>query len=416
MKKIEQIAVLLSFGLTTQVSVIATVLSHNGSDYAIVVNDSRRVVNLVVSPDACKLFSSATHDGFQITPQLSKHIYDQFEDNFDFIIFQSDQVWPPTGAAYGGQIQAIQNDTKGIGLSIYNFCDSYGSSGKLQCIIHLAELNGLIGGAGLHEIMHRWGNFLNSIPGLGSHWGFSSVNGQLGGWQIDTLQYLGNGQYSANNGQPGNWFDPSGNAGNKVPYMKLELYLMGLVPIQEVPDIEVAIDASFIGTSRSFFTASGFKTITSADIVAIDGTRIPDYTASQKDFKTLFVVVTSAPLSEARFDYYDSAVRNFSKQSPTRSETGFYNFWEATGGRATMEITISPEDVKGGMKPSVTAQPSAGLLNLSWADIGYRLQSSESFVTPSSWSDVLGPFRTNNGIVSVSIPMDGDRQFFRLAK
>ena len=156
--KIAQIAVVLSFGLITQAS--ATVLSHTGSNYAIVVNDSRRVVNLVVSPEACKLFSSATHNGFQTTPQLSKHIYDQLEDNFDFVVFQSDQFSLPAGASYAGRSRVIQNDIKGTGQSIYDFTAEYGSSGKLQCIIHLAYQIALRDGESLHEIIHLLNNIL----------------------------------------------------------------------------------------------------------------------------------------------------------------------------------------------------------------------------------------------------------------
>ena len=79
--------------------------------------------------------------------------------------------------------------------------------------------------------MHLWKSDLEVIPSTEHrHWGFSSVGGQLGGFQLDELRSLGDGKYSAGN------FAPQ-RALKSVPYSPLEMYLAGFIPSSKVPDI-----------------------------------------------------------------------------------------------------------------------------------------------------------------------------------
>ena len=96
-----------------------------------------------------------------------------------------------------------------------------------------------------------------SIP----HWGVSSVNGQLGGFALSSLEELGEGLYQANP------FGTFANGGNRLPYSSLELYLMGMIPEEEVEDI-----VSFSGlsaTNGQFFDSNQWsatqKVITTSD-------------------------------------------------------------------------------------------------------------------------------------------------------
>ena len=80
--------------------------------------------------------------------------------------------------------------------------------------------------------MHHWGNHSLSTGNLaaysfdqnvqlpedklkqinaGSHWGISSVNGQLGGFDLSTLQELPGNWYTANR------FGTYANGGNSIP-------------------------------------------------------------------------------------------------------------------------------------------------------------------------------------------------------
>ena len=145
-------------------------------------------------------------------------------------------------------------------------------------------------GPALHEIMHRWANSV--VPTVwGGHWGFSSAYGQLGGLDIETLVDHGNGLYSA---------DMLNRSSHTVPYSPIELYLAGLIPADEVPDIWVAEDGERApsdedlcvnGDGHCMFTATRIRTYTIEDIIAEHGERVPDYVNSQKDFRAAAVLL-----------------------------------------------------------------------------------------------------------------------------
>lgn len=357
-------------------------------DYTLTILGSGRMANLVVPATVCDSLATATHAGFgaQVS-DLTKRLFEQFRDSFDFIMFVSDQDSLPAAADYYGVSTAVKNDTRGIGASQFDYGVSYGASGKLQQVLHLAEKHGLRDGPSLHEIMHRWANYLKSVPTQtagsdGSHWGFSGVGGHLGGWAPETFKSLGNGLYSANNGRQGStFFGTYANGGNTLPYAKLELYLMGMIPISEVPDVQMAVNPAWQNASIGTFTASGFNTVTAAQMIATDGARIPDYTASQKFFHALYVVVTKSPLTSTRFASYDDEVQKFSL--PGDDGNYLYNFWEATGGRATMDMIYLNYDLAGYVGPSITgpSSPAANQNNSYLFDsvagvTGYQMQSS----------------------------------------
>ena len=87
--------------------------------------------------------------------------------------------------------------------------------------------------------MHTWANFVIE-PGR-PHWGFSSANGVLGGFDSAELVRLGNGRYAAGS---------FGTLGNDLPYSPIELYLAGLIAPEEVPDLWVANDGRLVGRPR----------------------------------------------------------------------------------------------------------------------------------------------------------------------
>ena len=114
----------------------------------------------------------------------------------------------------------------------------------------------------LHELMHRWAN--NILPtSYGGHWGFSSAAGVVGGFGITNLVDRGGGQYTA-----GSW---GGVAGPNKPahFSSIELYLAGVVPPAEVPDLWVAEDGEWLYDEGSrVFTDNGpiFTAISSRSI------------------------------------------------------------------------------------------------------------------------------------------------------
>ena len=275
--------------------------------------------------------------------KYATRFYEYFSDAFDFLIFIPSLYWSQLdleafqGAFYSG----VRNDVQGIGKEIF-FNEGWGAAGKLQGGIFFASISGLnsehsrlVEGPMLHELMHRWANFIVS-PLV--HWDFSSANGILGGFDAATLVDHGGGRYSAPNVSTGGW------ALNIKRYSPIELYLAGLIPPEEVPDLWVAEDGEILRDEsgrwdRKSFTASRVKTYTIEDIIAEHGPRIPDHRQSQKAFRAAVILLVSEdyPATSKFLEMLNNNASLFSHAGEDQFDE-WYNFYEATGGRATITL------------------------------------------------------------------------------
>lgn len=270
----------------------------------------------------------------------AQRFYDYFDDEFDFLVFIPNYFASylfsrsnnfSTLAFY----KHVSNDVKGIGLGHFSDASEFGSEGKLQGVIQMwyfARINDpstpteLFAGPFLHEIMHRWGNY---IIGSDSHWPFSNINGHLGGFSNTDIVDHGKGRYSAS------------AIPRDHPYGPLELYLAGLIPPEDVPDIWIAYGErkkewhdDYITTT---ITANQVRTYTIEDIIAEHGPRIPDHTQSQKNFRVAVILLVGRyyPADKERLDWLSRDVTLMSREGPPDPYQE-YNFYEATGGRATL--------------------------------------------------------------------------------
>ena len=208
-------------------------------------------------------------------------------------------------------------------------------------------------GPSLHELLHGFqenmakdstSNFI--IPTTtASHWGFSSAGGQLGGWDKSTLVSLGNGTYQATRPpRPPGYSPPAdfglnANGGNSLPYSNLELWTMGLIPDSELVSVDVAIKASFIEPGK--FKADSIKTYAPSEIVArvMPGSR--PSTTTPRAFRGLVVLAsTRTTIDEATITQLNSDIERFSRRSPLPN---LYNFWTATGMRASLQLAMASE-------------------------------------------------------------------------
>lgn len=78
-------------------------------------------------------------------------------------------------------------------------------------------------------------------------------------------------------------------------YSPLDLYLMGMIPKEQVPPMllidNASIDKTKLPQLGTTITGTA-KTVTIDDIIAAEGARIPDAATSPKQFKVGFVLVT----------------------------------------------------------------------------------------------------------------------------
>ena len=306
--------------------------------------------------------------------------FEHFDDEFDFLILVSNLDSLSDQSAYSGIYAAVMNDVEGIGQPVFSNAGRWGSDGALQGVIHLKNFDSISKGPSLHELIHRWATWI--LPGHGAHWGFSSANGQLGGFDIAELMDHGGGQYSAG------FFGPRGIAGNRLPYSPIELYLAGFLPPDEVADLWVAEDGDWLFTEDGYpvrtdegdpiFAASQVRTYSIGDIVSQHGRRIPDASQAQRDFRAaaILLIDENHPAVRWLLDQISSDITSFSYAGMDDDDDS-YNFYEATGGRATITMDGLSQFQKGVLRVTAPGVPT-GLtatvngrtqLDLSWSSL-----------------------------------------------
>ena len=236
------------------------------------------------------------------TEEYTKRFYEHFEDEFDFLFVARNLVYGLDTLGICADYTLVKNDVQGIGQPLFSHTGRWGSPGRLQGVIGFRyvgyaspeeqEWTPIGRGPGLHEVMHRWANFI--VP-PGGHWSFSSANGLVGGFDIALLEDHGSGRYTAG------WFEPDGIAGR--PFSPIELYLAGFAPPEEVPDLWVAEDGEWLFDSEGnrrlapngypLFTASRIRTLTIEDIIAEHGPRIPAVNRSQRNFRAAVILLVN---------------------------------------------------------------------------------------------------------------------------
>ena len=271
-------------------------------------------------------------------PEVVNSFYEEMEDVFDFILIVSNlQFREDRTRTYNGRYHGVSNTVEGIGLDA-NFDEKWGSIGELQGVIHFPFNDAIRDGPVLHELMHNWANYVLEPF---SHWQFSSVNGHLGGFDIANLKDLGDGRYHAG------FFAPIGRVGTVIPYSMLELYLAGLATSDEVPDWVTGVDAELAIDDHGMveryddggviFTVKEFKPLSIDYIIDRHGPRVPGFESSQKEFRAALILLIDEehPATTEVLTALSNDLERFSRAGPD-DDDGYFNFYEATLGRARM--------------------------------------------------------------------------------
>lgn len=314
-------------------------------------NSGENVIALVSSDDFNKwrmMPSSA------MLKSITTPLFSKIKDDFDFIfLVANSNEMLPDNFTYGLNYR-VSNKISGIGVDA--FADSYyGSSGRLKSIMWLPTRDAFKTGPTLHEILHNWGNYLfdsralvgdsASPSGLKEskywgHWGVSSVGGQLGGFDKLTTNVEGEPNKYRGTMLEYSSFGQNANGGNGLPYSNLELYLMGLIPPEEVVPVKFFYKLSVKNKEEFFYEGKFYSdSVVTYDYTKIiaqaGGPRVPDYKNSQKEFKALVVLISATMPNADEIKELDKYTAWFGNQN-NDNDTTLYNFFEATGGRATL--------------------------------------------------------------------------------
>lgn len=266
----------------------------------------------VISGPFCELFSKQKRLDL---PGLTRAFYGAYGDDFDTLYLWTDFDFD-NGLGVANAFN-VRNDIQGLGLKLFDRGAIYGSPSRLSTIIamgdivrdwpsdpqaHMVGLNSAISIV-CHEQGHRWLSYVrfNSpdhdvkddlLGRARSHWSFL----------MDT-RTTSDGSFSSL--MEGNaWREGSGGsfttAQTAVNYFnRLDQYLMGLLPPEEVPPIPFLLvdeEAKAILRSKSpvlNFSLSARRGSTNVgEIILWEGARVPDASQAPKSFRVAFVLLS----------------------------------------------------------------------------------------------------------------------------
>jgi len=234
--------------------------------------------------------------------EIAKEFFKTHPDEYDcLVIFTNFDFQMPEQEVVGFYL-GIRNTVRGIGKEIFDRSSLFGSNGRLQGTIDMGNIRTLVSDPldpGFeqtmttlsHEFLHRWaarvkferedGTISTGLLGkAGSHWSFL----------LDTSGSVLYGN---------RWQDNGDGTFTALPgwkyYSPLDLYLMGLNDRSEVPPMLLIenpeIDPQRLPEPGVTITGTAHY-ISIDDIIAAEGERIPGPEASQKTFKTAFILAT----------------------------------------------------------------------------------------------------------------------------
>ncbi|MCP4659085.1 MAG: hypothetical protein GY856_27060 [bacterium] len=228
-------------------------------------------------------------------------------DVYDFIVIWLDFPHALLGGGANAYYSQFKNTVQGIGRGIFDDSDLAGSDGRLQGVAHMGMMDiypedpdevfrhihtpmSIL----THEVCHRWlasvsfldqyGNVSQDLRAayIRSHWSFyfhSDASVMLG----NDIRDNGDGTFLT--------------VGGPRRFGDLDLYLMGLIPPEQVRElfyVDNVDNPTHDRKPEGGVTIIGDRVNVSIDqIIAVEGARIPSSVESQKHFRVAFVLLTA---------------------------------------------------------------------------------------------------------------------------
>lgn len=299
---------------------------------------------------------------------------EHYVEQYDFVFFFTDHPLPTNTI---GKFEPVTRPaTAGTGNEIQIAAVGYETNGRTKGVIGI-QYNAGGFGPFAHEMLHYWAVHFDESFGfgqgltedVGAHWGYTGVHGQLGGFDPTTLncetpagafppdcEPLPSGRTRYRIGA----FYPNAN-GPTLDLASAELYLMGLVPLSEVPPsmpvllAAQAIDDSYDqDTDTILVEADGVDTVSMDDLVQRHGevALLPD---TERDFSAAFVVLSDRPAAE---DVLREIAEWAAIFGGRQEDLELRSFEELTQGLATLDTELGPRrprsDAPLEVRPAVT--------------------------------------------------------------
>ncbi|MGQ0814073.1 MAG: hypothetical protein ACT4O1_06360 [Gemmatimonadota bacterium] len=284
--------------------------------------------------------------GVPVPASALRAFYERFSDEYDFI-----GVVEPVRSARPPFYINVRNDVSGIGLTRFDNGATYGSAARLEGIVQYPDDVDFDPARtdNLHELGHRWMNYLNHplLAPSEPHWPLSSLAVGIIGWTDPATGELvsmpfdftrqGDGTYLVRVSEPPRTFND------------VELYLMGLLPPDSVRPQLVFADQNQRAQLRPNGVLRGrVDSLSINDIIASDGARVPAAATAPRDFRMATIVLSRGRmLSRDELAFFEHIAARGEQRLTLPYSTGAVRgstlpFFLATGGRATLTTRLAP--------------------------------------------------------------------------
>ena len=296
--------------------------------------------------------------GYFVSPdsrRITQYFYRYFADDYDFINIISEISYFQNRSHF-----RTKNTVSGIGLPQSDESAGHGSAGRLvgYSIFPSASFFDGANSGYVHEIGHQWINHLNAAPldaGI-PHWPISSMATGVMGW---SLPGIAGGLFQCEVVQTGLNIElrPRTTAGG---FVDLDLYLMGLLPHEEVGPNVVLTGLSRLPVCNGQTYTGPTAPVSINDIRTRFGPREPAFPAAQNRFHIATIVVSRDGLLDADAM---SLYAQFSRRAEETREIAVHEglvkglgkpFAVATGGRATLDARLRTSSAVADFDVSVT--------------------------------------------------------------
>lgn len=317
-------------------------------------------------------------------------------DQYDYVVFYNDAN-VPTGLGAVAFALNVRNQVEGTGDQKYDRGLLFGSSsaGRLQTVINMGPLsqypddpNGRVDALGFTEstplsvLAHEAGHRFLAFPRLreGPFNTTSLLGRQLAHWNF---RFNSHGSFLEGSDLSA---PPTGAQGITYTtgpptqrFSELDLYLMGLIPAQEVGQQQSLFYVDGLGTTRppqAGVQISGpRRDFSMADIIAANGARVPDHRIAQRRFRFAFVLVTQDETKvQPALEKLDRYRREFVEYFNSRS-----------GGLAVADTVLRPGLSMSASPAAAVLAGATGQLQVTRRDTGaelpLRLEGAGAFLT-----------------------------------
>jgi hypothetical protein len=233
--------------------------------------------------------------------KVAQEYFKNHNDNIDFLVIFSTFDYAMPDPDTHGVYMSVMNDTLGINQPLFDNSAYYGSNSKLQGTIDMGNISALAGNPYSdqlnqtltvlsHEFAHRFGAYVRyKLPD-------NSFSSALLGKDNSHWNYLLDSQGSV---MYGNGWNDNGDGSftsttTMNSYSPLDLYLMGMIPKEQVPSMLLIDNPAIDKTQLPFLgaTVNGTAaTVSINDIVAAEGDRVPHVSTSQKQFNVGYILL-----------------------------------------------------------------------------------------------------------------------------